>query len=110
MLLYKVVFEDIIRTKYKPGTGIMAAIKILRIEGNWGRSSCLRFTPAGWCAGKACLPQMAQPGNSWPPVGIRLLSSYQIKLLCRHALMYKKVCACVYGYICKCIYVIFFFA
>ena len=60
MLLYKVVFEDIIRTKYKPGTGIMAAIKILRIEGNWGRSSCLRFTPAGWCAGKACLPQMAQ--------------------------------------------------
>lgn len=37
MLLHKVVFEDIIRTKYKPGTGIMAAIKILRIEGNWGR-------------------------------------------------------------------------
>lgn len=36
MLLYEVVFEDIIRIKYKFGIGIMVVIKILCIEGNWG--------------------------------------------------------------------------
>lgn len=45
MLLHEVVFEDITRTKYKPGTGIMAAIKILRIEGNWGRKDLVSFSP-----------------------------------------------------------------
>lgn len=44
MLLHEVVFEDITK-KYKPGTGIMAAIKILRIEGNWGRKDLVSFSP-----------------------------------------------------------------
>ena len=88
MLLYKVVFEDIIRTKYKPGTGIMAAIKILRIEGNWDRSSCLRFTPTGWggVPSSDSRLHLAQPHTRILWV-IRLLSSYQINVLCRHASM-----------------------
>ena len=55
MLLHKAVLEDIIRTKhhknYKPGTGIMAAIKIMRNEGIWGRTLS-PFYPSGVVCGE----------------------------------------------------------